>query len=327
MFVKFPHIDNTWSDSLVEKCKSNGLMGVECICAVKIDGCNFQIGCDENGDFSIGSRNTELKKDEDFSGCQTVIRREELFKKVEEVKMLLDAKNVIVFGELCGGLYRHKDVQKDNTAVRIQGRVDYSPRNEWIVFDIAADGKFISQDKVADVCKKVGLHSQEVVFRGTLAECLEFSPVFIDKTGNNFWGFPVIEENVAEGVVIKPIEDVWIGSTRVVLKNKNPKFKERIKKIKAEATPFLNSLEQEWLNKALELVNESRVWSAVSKLGAKPEFGDIMREVLTDVREELEPEIASVENASDPKEFSWKKINKALSKEAAKTVRDVFLKL
>ena len=330
-FEKYNEIENTYNDKLIEKARFNGLGNIECICAVKIDGANFQAGINENDEFFVGTRNQELSVNSDFSNWQNVMKKYDVERKIRKIKAELGASKLIVYGELCGGLYRHPDVPKVPNAVRIQGRVDYSPDNEWVPFDIKADGKFISQDEVKRLCDEVGLLSQQVVFRGTMEECLKFDPVFQDTTGNYFWGLPLIENNVAEGVVIKPVNAVFIGESRIIFKNKTPKFKERIRKTKEEnKSNGLNELEQTWLDKILEYINESRVYSALSKLSGKVEFGTLMRAVIDDAmsefRKENGDELDAVERSTDPKDFSWKNIGKQLSTETIKVVRPIFLK-
>ena len=330
-FSKYGEIENTYNDKLVEKARWNGLSETECICAVKIDGSNFQAGIDSDGRFFTGTRNQELKPEDDFCNWQKVMKKYDVERKLRIIKEKLNASEVVMYGELCGGLYRHPDVPRVEGAVRIQGRVDYSPDNEWVPFDLKVDGAYASQDLLKKLCDEVGLLSQQVVFRGTLEECLKFDPIFQDTTGNAFWGLPLIEGNIAEGVVIKPVNAVYIGESRVIFKNKTPKFKERIRKTKeASKAPGLNELEQTWIDKLLEYVNESRVYSALSKLGGKAEFSPLMKAVMDDAlaefRKENGAELDEVERSTDPKDFDWKKMGKVLSTEAVKVVRPVFLK-
>lgn len=330
-FSKYGEIENTYNDKLVEKARWNGLGRIECICAVKIDGSNFQAGIDAEDRFFTGTRNQELKPDDDFCNWQKVMEKLGVEEKLRKIKQKLGVSEVTMYGELCGGLYRHLDVPKVDGAIRIQGRVDYFPDNEWIPFDMKADGKYISQDLLKTLCDEVGLPSQQVVFRGTLEECLAFDPVFQDTTGNFFKGLPLIEGNTAEGVVIKPVDAVFIGESRVIFKNKTPKFKERIRKTKeASKSNALNGLEQTWTDRLLEYVNESRVYSALSKLGGKSEFSPLMKAVMDDANSEFRKdygeELETVERSVDPKDFDWKKIGKVISSEAVKVVRPVFLK-
>ena len=169
-FSKYCHIENTYQESLLKKALWEGLGKTECVCAVKVDGANFQAGIDKDGRFFIGSRNNELPADENFSGCQEVLKRYDVERKLRKLLRELGCESILFYGELCGGLYRHPEVPIDKGAVRIQGRVDYSPRNEWIVFDAKVDDKFFSKDRLAELCEKEDFHCKEIIFRGTLQE-------------------------------------------------------------------------------------------------------------------------------------------------------------
>ena len=330
-FEKYGEIENTYSSKLPEKALLAGLGGVECICAVKVDGANFQAGIGADGVFFTGTRNRELKPDEDFCGWQRVMAKLDVERKLREVKAMLGCSEVIMYGELCGGLYRHPDVPQVREAVRIQGRVDYSPDNEWVPFDLKADGKYVSQDLLQKLCSDVGLPCQQVVFRGTLEECLKFDPVMQDTTGQHFWGLPPIDGNVAEGVVVKPVEAVYLGCSRVIFKIKTPKFKERIRRTKAViADAGLTDVEKSIVERALEYVNEARVFSALSKLGTSVKFsqltGEVIRDAMADFRKEAGGELEKLERTADPKEINWKKIGQRLSRETSEVVRPVFLR-
>jgi Rnl2 family RNA ligase len=323
-FVKYPHIEQTWKIEYMP-CS----LDVECIAAVKIDGCNFQAGIDEDGTFFVGTRNTQLKADDNFYRWQYIMQKLDVEKKLRSLKA-----PCILYGELCGGLYRHPDVQKVDCAVRIQGRVDYSPDNEWVPFDLMLNGEIVSQDRLAEVCQALDLPCQEVKFRGTLQECLDFSPVFLDETGHRLWGLPLIDGNVAEGLVIKPINCIIKNNgERVIFKNKNPKFKERIKKTKSELKELngdLTEYEEKYAEQLEELCTVSRAASVVSKL-VMPSFGDAMSAFIGDVfdsfYEELSDEDKAEMNTVDPKELDMKKIRKRLNKSAADVVREVWLSL
>ena len=323
-FVPYPHIEQTWK---IERIPCS--LDVECVAAVKIDGCNFQAGVDEQGRFFTGTRNAELKPDDEFYRWQHVMEKLGVEEKLRSLKV-----PCTLYGELCGGLYRHPDVKRVDGAVRIQGRVDYSPDNEWIPFDLTLNGSVASQDKLAEVCRDLGLPCQEVKFRGTLHECLELSPVFLDETGHRLWGLPLIDGNVAEGLVIKPVECIFKpNGERVVFKNKNPKFKERIRKTKSELKSLnggLTAYEEKYAAQLEELCTASRAASVLSKL-VKPSFSDAMAAFMADALdsfyEELSDEDRAEMNSVDPKELDMKKVRKHVGKPAADVVREAWLSL
>lgn len=351
MFTKYVHIENLHqAEKLLDKIRMArfDVPEVKYGCFRKIDGSNVQLEIDADGVFKAGSRNQELDlQKEDFNGLKKVLERDNIESKIRMMKLGYsitksideDKFSFIVFGELYGGLYRHPDVQRDKDAQRIQGRIDYSPSNHWMAFDAVAvlqDGteEWLDLDLLSKLCFENDVDYQIEDFSGTLDECLAFSPVFIDDTGHRLFGLPMIEGNFAEGVVIKPFKYTEVGPLheRVIIKNKNPKYKERIKATKAatkEAGAALLPLEQEWLDKLCEFMNDSRAMSAKSKLGDKVEFSQIMqeatRDAIADFKEELGEEFKKVQRENDPKDFSEKKIMKGFAKYSIPFVKKAYL--
>ena len=360
-FRSYTHIENAYNRELYEKAIDLGFghPSIPYICAVKIDGSNFQVSIDEDEKLQIGSRNQLLSLDADFMNWKEVIEKDDVEERIRKMKTLIrsgaveddDIKkffneigetkfNLTVFGELCGGLYRHPDVPKNTKAVRIQGRVDYSPDNEWIPFDIMLSTEetsiYLNQDLMMILCERVGLKHQIVVFKGTLQECMAFPIDFQDKTGNFFWNLPLIEGNTAEGVVIKPVKYMCFpNGSRVIFKNKNTAFKERIRKTKTLNLERPNQLypeEQEIYDILSEYFNENRVLSVLSKIGkiTNKDFqklaGLVMQDAYAEFMEENRALVEKYENSMDPKEFSLKKVRTALQPIVNDVVRPVFLK-
>ena len=315
--------------ALAQAALAAGLGGVECVCAVKVDGANFQAGVSPDGSFFTGSRRRALGPKDEFCGWQRVMQRYGAEEKVRAVARRLGAREAIMYGELCGGLYRHPGVPRVEGAVRVQGRVDYSPDNEWVPFDLMADGRFVGPDELAELCAWAGLPSQQIVFRGPLEECLRFDPNFQDTTGHDLWGLPLIGGNAAEGVVVKPVRDVRLGGRRLVFKLKAPKFKERIRATKAalaEAGAGLTPLEQRWAARLLEFACDARAWSALSKVGPEAGFAAVLREAVRDAEAGFRASAAgeafrAEEGRADPKELRWGRLEAALSRALAPCVR------
>lgn len=356
-FISYGEIDNLYTHKLLEEVKLNGLddPSIKYACYRKIDGANFQISIDENNETSFASRSQTIGQDSNFMNYKSVVERDNIEEKLKSIRSIIVSKQIndetlnkwlegkdlskigiTMFGEICGGLYRHQDVERDKTAVRIQGRIDYSPSNQWIPFDlmIRYEDKYMyaNQDTLAKLCKQVGLLCQIEEFRGTLDECINFPVEFNDDTGHRFWGLPIIENNTAEGVVIKPIETLWVRSKRVIFKNKTTKFKERIretKKSSLEVGGDLKELEKKWFEILKEYMNESRVMSAVSKVGAE-DFATLNNEAvndaLKDFKKDNEEELNTVFRTNDPKDFRFDLIIKIFRKFSGPIVREVFLK-
>ena len=83
-------------------------------------------------------------------------------------------------------------------------------------------------------------------------------------------GLPEIENNICEGVIIKPVKTKHFNNgSRVIFKNKNEKWSERTKGEKKEiktTIPFSEN-EKDIIEKLLSYVNENRLLNVQSKLG------------------------------------------------------------
>lgn len=139
-----------------------------------------------------------------------------------------------MYGEVCGGSYPHPDVPRDNKATRVQKGVFYNNTNSWVAFDIAyklpSDDyyHYVPSRTFNAICETLSIPRVPLLaVVNSLEEALEYpnnQPSVLHKQFN----LPEIPNNIMEGVVIKPYEvDVFIGQSRVVLKNKNATFAEK----------------------------------------------------------------------------------------------------
>jgi len=359
-FKKYNEILNTYNKKVIDNFCKYGFNNpiIEYVCVTKIDGANFQCSIDETDNFIVGSRTAFIEDDDNFLNYKRAMNNEDVQNKLRMMKKhIIDSnfmKNVAkfdddtekftltVFGELCGGYYHHPDVEPVKGAKKIQGRVDYNPDNMWIPFDIKIVNQSESMKYLFDVstvkefCDYVGLPSQIIKFRGTFDECINYKNDAVDDTGHILWGLPIITNNIMEGIVIKPEKAMWFGNgERVILKNKNQKFKERINKQKIKNTKNveLTKLESKYFVILNEYKTESRVYSVASKIGSIQQNlfaklnGLFVQDLLKDFNEDYGDEIAKIEDEVDVSEFNMKKINKLIQKETASFIRPVFLKL
>ncbi len=165
---------------------------------------------------------------------------------------------IILYSELYGGSYNHSDVKPDKNSKRIQKGVYYTPTNELYPFDIFVPkgenegnviGYYINGEDFLKIMNNIKDFStipnyEYNLFTGNLEECLNYNIEFDSKIPNVF-GLPPIEDNLCEGVVIKPLRgnelskffkenDINLGY--IYIKNKNEKFIERYKKPKNKKT-------------------------------------------------------------------------------------------
>ena len=151
--------------------------------------------------------------------------------------------SMTVFGEVCGGIYPHTDVPFDKTAYKVQKGVYYSPSNQWLAFDVgyvvagSEHMYFLPGSLFVSACLNARIPIVPILASvESLDEALEYPN---DGNTNVYERFdlPEIEHNVMEGVVIRPLmQDIWFGQNRLVLKNKNDKFKEKWRAKKADVS-------------------------------------------------------------------------------------------
>lgn len=346
-FRKYNEIENTYRTDYLKKIKNLNLdPNIEFACFNKIDGSNFSIILDENDNFIYAKRTEILSKEDKFQNCEYVIESMDLINKLSKIKSYVIEKYNIhneciiqIYGELCGGYYRHPDVEKIKNAIKIQGRVSYNPDNTWIPFDgfvelineAEQNRIYFNVDELAEICNYAGLPCQVEKFRGTLDECLNFDPKFIDDTGHILFGLPIIKDNISEGVVIKPVTPLWFpNGERIILKNKNEKFKERIKKNKIEKDIIpLNENEKNVLNILNEYNTESRIYSVISKEGVLSDkvFGKILGLFILDCINDAikdHPEIKNLIDLNDKEQFDYKRVKNDFRNLIIQDVRSKF---
>jgi len=331
---KYPSIENSYRTKFVDKIKHFGYHNKEWCVTEKIDGQNFSFIILKNH-VKMAKRSDIIEQDElkNFPGMQNYLdNNRENLRSIFNTLLMEDPtiNTVIVYGENYGGKYIHPDVLNDNTAKKVQGRVQYIPNNSFIAYDLAVvtseTFKYINYDFATEVFRQVDIDYIPVLYRGTLDECLEYPNMFNTKIPLLF-RLPEIEGNVCEGVVVKPVEPLFFpNGERVILKNKNEKFSEKEKtvdKVKVEVKDTEEvALVKENLTK---FITENRLRNVISHLGSvgKKDFGVLMKEysndVLTDYSKEFEDELSTLSKDDQ------KIITKWLAKESANLIRPRFL--
>lgn len=357
-FKSYSEIENSYNKKYLDQIHEHGFdsPNIEWVAEIKIDGSNFQccIDCDEK--FVVGKRSSFIGRGCDFQVYERAMRSEDVENKLRTIKTFIKnspyysekfeaVKNnkfgLRVFGELCGGMYRHPDVEKVKGAIKIQGRINYHPDNVWIPFDAELFDEndniifVFSQTGVYSLCTMVDLPYPIIIKKGTFDELINLPNDFNDTTGHILFGLPIIEDNITEGIVLKPNEPLRFGNgSRVMVKSKNDKFKERVVKTPKEPKEIIpmNDLERKYYELYREYITESRLMSVISKVGTinNKSFGMIMgmflKDIYKDFDKEYGDEVKNLEDTLAVDEFNLAKARKELSKEASDFIRPIFLK-
>jgi hypothetical protein len=183
----------------------------------------------------------------------------------------------------------------------VQTGVWYCPEVDFSAFDLArlqgGERIWLGVAQALDLLHGAGVPCCEPLLIGALGDMMAMS-VERPTTIPELRRLPPLPDNLAEGVVIKPLEAITIqtdrGPIRPVIKRKHPRFEEderfhaatRWAQPVAPAVSPLDTLE--WA--VLRRLNDNRLASARSKLG--PTAGDealcaeVCADVMVDVAEE-----------------------------------------
>ena len=324
-FAKFTSIENVERKKYIDKVVEEGKGNQEFVATEKVHGSNFSMHFDGN-EFRIASRKNFISVDGDFYGISHHIE----FLKERMIKIYVNLGNdgeVSVYGEWFGGFY--PDHVSSQGTKKVQKEVCYCPHNDFYGFSIVKDGIHLNVDRRNEEFEKAGFIFAKILKRGTLQECIDYTNDFIT-TIPDYFGLPKIDGNIAEGTVIEPVEYCTLGNgSRIILKNKNSKFKE-----KSERTPRvkenieLSERGLEKLNWLLSCVNDNRRNAVVSKFGniTNKSFGPLMGAYIVDIIDEYRKEFEE-EIEQDIEDKEAKKIKKELSKAVQEDIREDFVNI
>lgn len=255
-----------------------------------------------------------------------------LFKRIRATHPAVTA--ISVFGEMFGGRYAHEGVPAVKGMTLIQKGVNYTPVHEFYGFDIylfeGETGCYLSVDEVNSLFEAEGFFYARTLKSGSLAECLKYPNAFQSKI-SQWLGLPDIDDNICEGVVIRPVTPQYLrNGSRVLIKSKNARFAEKksVKtrnKLFTEPVPYSDSLKA-MLPELEAYVTENRLNNVISHIGEvtlPTDFGKIMGMFSKDILEDFMKEHGGAYTALDKCE--QKSLNRELNKLATGFVKEILL--
>ena len=299
-FKKYNSIENSFCREFMEKVVAEMPADLEYVVQEKVHGANTSFLCDGTS-MRFAKRTSMLEDDERFYDYPELLER--YCVKVTALAMdvmgrYAGTRSVNIFGEMFGGAYPHKDVQPNRNVTIIQKGVCYTPEHEFYGFDIYLagneSGRYLPVDEINELFEKHGFFYARTLFKGTLSDCLKYPNAFQSKIAE-WLGLPPIDDNICEGVVIRPVVPMYLrNGSRVLIKSKNEKFAEKksVKKrnkLFAEPVPYSEALK----NLVVEVetyVTEQRLTNVVSHIGevhVPKDFGKIMGQFSKDVLEDF----------------------------------------
>lgn len=309
---------------------------LEWVVQEKVHGSNTSFLCD-GVDVKFAKRTSVLADDERFYDFQVLVEsyRPQVISLFNRVKKAYPAVDTIsVFGEMFGGRYAHAGVPAEKGVTLIQKGVNYTPGHEFYGFDIyifeGEDGCFLPVDEVNAIFEAEGFFYAKTLFRGSLEECLKYPNAFQSKI-SQWLGLPDIDDNICEGVVIRPVVPQYLrNGSRVLIKNKNARFAEKksVKvrnKLFAEPVPYSDALIS-LLPEVNAYVTRTRLDNVVSHIGEvsfPKDFGKVMGLYAKDILEDFLKEHGGEYSALDKCE--QKSLNRELNKLATDFVKATFI--
>ena len=178
-FHKFNSIENSYREEFIEKIKMFPCAKEEWCVTEKVHGANFSFTSD-GVDVAPAKRTSFLPSEdelESFYDCVELVERtrykiSQFHNYLQEVTLEKIAY-VTVFGELFGGYYPGLHSED----MRIQKGVAYHSRQMFYAFAVRVvisktNAYYLNYDQAISLFRKVGIFYAEILFRGTMSDCL-----------------------------------------------------------------------------------------------------------------------------------------------------------
>jgi len=320
IFKTYNTIENAYQARMIDQIRMQGFGDEVFIVQEKVHGANLSFFTDGK-EIKMAKRTAFIEQDEKFYNAHDILERYRknvihIFEKVKAVYP--DMETVVIYGELFGGGYKHKEVAPVKDAIKVQKGIEYAPHNEFYGFDIKLNGTtYLDTDLANQIFEETGFFYAKILFQGTLEEALKFSNAFGSKIPA-WLGLPEIEDNMCEGTIIKTLKTRYFGNgARIILKNKNEKWTEKSKVVRKERpvrkdVHFSGKAREIW-EEIRNYVTVNRLNNVISKTGEfEPEMmGKIIGLFSQDVLEDFEKDFPEAFAAIEKDE--QKRINKKLN--------------
>ncbi|MDR1609951.1 MAG: RNA ligase, Rnl2 family [Candidatus Symbiothrix sp.] len=331
-FKKYNSVENTFDKEFMNRIMSEGYDSQQYVVQEKVHGSNCCFTTDGQ-DLGFGKRTSLVEDGEKFYDYKELLERyrDKVIRLFQRVRERYDGtRNMLVYGEMFGGKYPHPDVKNDSKVMNIQKGVFYSPIHEFYGFDIfiyrQEKGRYLSVDEVNELFEAEQFLYAKTLFRGDLKECLQYPNAFQSHIAE-WLGLPPVEDNICEGIVIRPVEPLYFGNgARILLKSKNSRFAEKKSVKKRQPALFVEPTYSDELNKQLlvteEYVTENRLNNVISKIGQislPKEMGKLIGLFSKDIQEDYLKEHAS--NYALLEKSEQKILNKHVNKQAADLIK------
>ncbi|GAA0946172.1 RNA ligase family protein [Actinocorallia libanotica] len=278
----------------------------EWIAFEKVHGAQLVLGRGADGTVRFGKRKAWLADGEPFFGWQVLRRR--LTDAMHEIASLVpgaEKRDLVVYSELHGGGYPHPAVPALASADPVQTGIWYGPELRVAAFAILlaapgeGDGELLAPSEMElAVDGRPGIGAVPAVARGEAHRRVAELPVLRPPAAPGRDGLPVIEGNVAEGLVLWPDRRSSLGGLRA-WKRKIPQMRDETFDRSVPFDPRRPVPPAELGELAARMVGGVRLAGARSKTGDDPALvlDELVLDVLTDLETALPAGIAALSPA------------------------------
>lgn len=324
-YQKIPHDSRHWP---TDPKFTKQLKKTKWIATEKIHGANF---CFITDGISIwhAKRTGIIPLNENFYGFRTSSFLPEFNAKIVASFNLLpknlqkiastttSPKFLYIYGELFGGLYSHSSLPPAPHPAPVQNGIQYSPNLSFIAFDIAYwDGsvssplQFLNYDAALTFATTAKIPICKPLLTASFEKVVAY-PLGFDSTIPGNLGLPALAgANKAEGIVIRPVTNIWITDTeRAIMKLKIPEFAES-KQYQTPKHDYASGsasgtagTDSSWIQYEIDaLVTSNRLDNAMSKVGSLAGCGrgdERVKEVLENFVEDVMGELVDAFDMGD----------------------------
>ncbi len=298
MFQPYPKMADRSSAWALDERAARSLHGQPWVALEKLHGAHVCLVWDGEA-VRVAKRRALLRPDEAFFDVRRAVGP-----LIPAVRSLGEALGPLrVHGELVGGHYPHDEVPPIDGLRPVQTGVWYCPDLRFVAFDLATEAGFLPWRQAVERLQEAGFLTPPVIAEARLGELQDLPLDFPTRLPAEL-GLPPIAENLAEGLVLRPIGSAPQMKGRPLLKRKAPRFAES-RYLEAQAWgalegDALGALEAH----ALGALTEARIDAACSKLGPRESLPPVQlaAELRADIWATLEAEQGAELLALDPEE-------------------------
>lgn len=320
-FVKYSSVQNSYQLKFMDRIIREERTSGDWIVTEKIHGANFSFWYDGTK-LRMAKRTAWIADDENFYGIQAL--KEYLISCVKQLYGRFKGRDYIaVFGEIYGGTYPHPEVPVNPKAKKVQKGVYYCPHNDFMVFDIKVDGQFLNFIDMQMYCEQVGLKFVRAEFVGKFKECLKYKNDFLSGIYKEY-DLPPIDDNICEGIVIRPNKPQFVFThSRVMLKSKNERFKEKASEKKPQVKIELAGKVKDIADVMFSMATKNRYDAVVSKIGEIKisDFGKLQGLIMKDIHDEVLKDVNMANDYLGLEKAERKLIQKIVGREVANVIR------